>query len=58
MEGRAARIILDGLAGVFYTLQHLLEPYTIRRAAPGELPAFDDYVDPEPVWPPSIEVAP
>jgi hypothetical protein len=46
MEGRAARIILDVLAGVFYTLQHLLELHTIRRASPGELPAFDDYVDP------------
>ena len=55
MEGRAARIILDVLAGVFYTLQHLLEPYTIRKGAPGGLPAFDDHIAPESVWPPAGE---
>jgi hypothetical protein len=56
MEGRAARIVLDVLGGVFYTLQHLLEPHTIQRAAPGEVPAFDEYIDPEPVWPPAAEL--
>jgi hypothetical protein len=55
LEGRAARIVLDVLGGAFYTLQHLLEPHTIRRAAPGELPAFGEYTDPEPVWPPATE---
>jgi len=30
MEGRPVRLYLDVLGGVFLTLQHLLEPYTIR----------------------------
>ncbi|MGZ6669531.1 MAG: hypothetical protein ACXVH3_33150 [Solirubrobacteraceae bacterium] len=42
-EGRAARIILDVLGGVFYTLQHLLDL------------VIDAYVEPAPVWPHDVE---
>lgn len=39
MEGRPVRLYLDVLGGVFLTLQHLLEPYTIR-----DVPSpVDDY---------------
>ena len=43
MEGRPVRLYLDVLGGVFLTLQHLLEPYTIR-----DVPSpVDDYQLPE-----------
>ena len=43
MEGRPLRLYLDVLGGVFLTLQHLLEPYTIR-----DVPSpVDDYSFPE-----------
>lgn len=43
MEGRPVRLYLDVLGGVFLTLQHLLEPYTVR----GVPSSVDDYPFPE-----------
>ncbi len=41
MEGRPVWLILDVLGGVFLTLQHLLEPYTMPRGLPS--PAVNEY---------------
>ena len=43
MEDRPVRLYLDVLGGVFLTLQHLLEPYTIRDAGS----PLDNYPFPE-----------
>lgn len=46
LQGRTVKQVLDVLGGVFYTLQHMLEPHTIRRDDWSDVPLeYDDDAD-------------
>lgn len=53
MEGQPARMCLDVLDGVFFTLQRLLEPHTIRKEPSGYVPMAVESDDDDSASPPS-----